>query len=68
MPGERAGHRVHRVAEIREGLAYARTGLAICQPPGIKKEERSRASVPGKMCALTREPEPSDVAGIRIAV
>ncbi len=67
------GYRVHCVVEIREGLAYAPIGLAFGQPPGIKKEDRTQASVPGETCALTREPvrqmsqeSPSDVTGIPV--
>ena len=39
------GHRVHRGVEIRVGLACARSGLAFGQPAGIKKEDRTQASV-----------------------
>ena len=39
------GHRVHRGVEIREGLVGARSGLACGQPAGIKKEDRTQASV-----------------------
>ena len=53
---ERVSRRIHCIVEIREGLAYARTGLVFGQPPGIKKEDRTQASVPGETCALTREP------------
>ena len=35
---ERVSHRVHCVVEIREGLAYARPGLAFGQPPGDMTE------------------------------
>ena len=53
---ERVSRRIHCIVEIRVGLAYARTGLVFGQPPGIKKEDRTQASVPGETCALTREP------------
>ena len=44
-PRERVSRRVHCGVEIREGLACARSGLACGQPAGIKKEDRTQASV-----------------------